>query len=54
MNSGNKEKLLDTARYAERIGKSVTGYDIPTGAKFDLQKNLVIRPMSMLVLNLKP
>ena len=53
LNSGETEKQIDLKRFAERIGGFSNGFDIPTGDNYDLHSNISIKPMSLLVLELR-
>jgi len=53
LNPGDIEKQIDPKRFSERIGSFVKGFDIPTGDNYDLLNKISVRPMTMLVLELR-
>lgn len=54
MNTNAAEKEISLNRFSERINQYSGATDIPTGESYRLGTSLTLKPMSMLVLNLKP
>ena len=48
--SRSKPATMCVARYAEVIGKSTQAKDVPTGRRYDLSKDVQLKPRQSLVL----
>jgi len=53
MNTMTEAKTIEGKRFHERTAGFNRGIDIPTGASYSLTGSISLRPLSMLVLELK-
>ena len=53
LNRDEEAVVLDTARFAERIGDVTHGTDVITGDRFDIEQSLTLKPRSALLLELE-
>jgi glycosidase len=53
LNRDDEAVTLETARFAERIGKSTHGTDVITGKRFSVEQSITVEPRSALVLELE-
>ena len=53
-NRDGSTQTLDTARFAERLGSRQAATDVITGKRFNLTRDLVLEPRSVLLLELDP
>lgn len=53
LNRDDKAVTLETARFAERIGKATHGTDVVSGKRFSVEQSIVLEPRSALVLELE-
>ena len=52
LNRDEETVVLDTARFAERIGDATHGTDVVTGKQFSVEESLMLEPRSALLLEL--